>query len=231
MSSDSSDNLPASSEADAADTLPAALQRHGIDLPAETQAKVEQYARLLWEWNEKINLTRHTTFDKFVGRDLRDTVEVAKLLHPKEEILDVGSGGGVPGLLLAALRPDLTITLSDSVGKKTKVLEEMVETLGLTNVTVYNTRSEELLEDFKYDALTIRAVGSLENMLRWFKSHWRHIGRLIVLKGPKWREEEAEAKRVGLFRDLHLKVVAEYPMPGTESNSVILKIWPVSLHI
>jgi len=207
------------------DTLQTALARHSIELPAEIQPKVEQYARLLWEWNEKINLTRHTTFDKFVGRDLRDTVEVAKLLHPKEEVLDVGSGGGVPGLLLAVLRPDLTITLSDSVGKKTKVLEEMVETLGLANVTVYNSRSEELLEDYKYDALTIRAVGSLETMLRWFKSHWRHIGRLIVLKGPKWTEEEAEAKRVGLFRDLHLKVVAEYPMPGTDSNSVILKIW------
>lgn len=222
MSSDSSDSPISPQDPD---TLATALARYGIDLPAETQAKVEQYARLLWDWNEKINLTRHTTFDKFVGRDLRDTVEVAKLLHAKEEVLDVGSGGGVPGLLLAALRPDLTITLSDSVGKKTKVLEEMVAALGLESVTVYNVRSEELLEDFKYDALTIRAVGSLVTMLRWFKSHWRHIGRLIVLKGPKWKEEEAEAKRVGLFRDLHLKVVAEYPMPGTDSNSVILKIW------
>ena len=222
MSSDSPENpLPP----DEIGTLPVSLARHGIDLPAETQPKVEQYARFLWDWNEKINLTRHTTFDKFVGRDLRDTVEVAKLLHAKEEVLDVGSGGGVPGLLLAVLRPDLTITLSDSVGKKTKVLEEMVEALGLTNVTVYNARSEELLEDYKFDALTIRAVGSLETMLRWFKPHWRHIGRLIVLKGPKWIEEEAEAKRVGLFRDLHLKVVAEYPMPGTDSSSVILKIW------
>ena len=222
MSSDSSENPVTSFEND---TLEAALARHDIDLPAETQGRVEQYARLLWEWNEKINLTRHTTFDKFVGRDLRDTVEVAKLLHANEEVLDVGSGGGVPGLLLAVLRPDLTVTLSDSVGKKTKVLEEMVAALALENVTVYNVRSEELLEDYKYDALTIRAVGSLETMLRWFKSHWRHIGRLIVLKGPKWTEEEAEAKRVGLFRELHLKVVAEYPMPGTEANSVILKIW------
>jgi 16S rRNA (guanine527-N7)-methyltransferase len=221
----SSDPPPTETSFDANDTLESALARHGIELSDDVRAKVQQYINLLWEWNEKINLTRHTTYDKFVGRDLRDTVEVARLLHPKEEVLDVGSGGGVPGLLLAVLRPDLTITLSDSVGKKTKVLESMVESLGLASVTVYNARSEELLEDFKYDALTIRAVGSLETMLRWFKPHWRHIGRLLILKGPKWVEEDKEAKRVGLMRDLHLKVVAEYPMQGTDSNSVILKLW------
>lgn len=222
MASDETQGEPLPSDSD---TLAEALVRAGIDLPADQAAKVEQYARLLWDWNEKINLTRHTTWDKFVGRDLRDTVEVARLLHPNEEVLDVGSGGGVPGLLLAVLRPDLTITLSDSVGKKTKVLESMAEALGLENVTVYNARSEELLEDYKFDALTIRAVGALDTMLRWFKPHWRHIGRLLVLKGPKWTEEDQEARRVGLTRDLHSKVVAEYPMAGTESNSVILKIW------
>jgi 16S rRNA (guanine527-N7)-methyltransferase len=219
------DQPPAEANLFPGDTLQTAIERHGIDLPAEQHAKVDQYAKLLWEWNEKINLTRHTTYDKFVGRDLRDTIEVGKQLHEKEEVLDVGSGGGVPGLLLAVLRPDLTITLTDSVGKKTKVLDSMVEALGLTSTTVYNARSEEMLEDAKYDALTIRAVGSLETMLRWFKPHWRHIGRLLVLKGPKWIEEDKEAKRVGLLRDLHLKVVAEYPMPGTDSNSVLLKIW------
>jgi 16S rRNA (guanine(527)-N(7))-methyltransferase RsmG len=181
----SSDPPPTETSFDANDTLESALARHGIELSDDVRAKVQQYINLLWEWNEKINLTRHTTYDKFVGRDLRDTVEVARLLHPKEEVLDVGSGGGVPGLLLAVLRPDLTITLSDSVGKKTKVLESMVESLGLASVTVYNARSEELLEDFKYDALTIRAVGSLETMLRWFKPHWRHIGRLLILKARR----------------------------------------------
>jgi 16S rRNA (guanine527-N7)-methyltransferase len=209
------------------DTLPAAMARHGIELPDEIRAKVDQYAQLLWEWNEKLNLTRHTSYEKFVSRDLRDTVELAKFLHDGEEVLDVGSGGGVPGLLLAILRPDLQIVLSDSVGKKTAALEAMVETLGSTNVTVYNARSEELLEDRGYDALTIRAVGPLATLLAWFKSRWKEIGRLLILKGPKWKEELKEASRRGLLRDLHLKEVASYPMAGTPSNSVILKIWHV----
>src|SRR5258708_1126004 len=79
------------------DTLIAALARPAIVFPAEQVAQLDRYCKLLWDWNEKINLTRHTTYEKFVTRDLADTLQLAGLVHPKEEILDVGSGGGVPG--------------------------------------------------------------------------------------------------------------------------------------
>src|SRR6478752_1846012 len=125
------------------DTLAAALVRHKIELPPKQAALVEKYARALWDWNEKINLTRHTDFEKFVSRDLADTIELAKLLHAEEEVLDVGTGGGVPGLLLAILRPDLTVHLCDSVQKKARVVEAIARDLKLTNVTVFPTRAEE----------------------------------------------------------------------------------------
>src|ERR671919_480947 len=88
------------------DTLAAALARHDITLPAEQAALLDRYCRLLWEWNEKLNLTRHTDYEKFVSRDLADSLELAKHLKPGEEVLDVGSGGGVPGIVLAIVRPD-----------------------------------------------------------------------------------------------------------------------------
>ena len=66
------------------DTLAAALARHKMELSAKQAALVEKYARALWGWNEKINLTRHTDFEKFVSRDLADTIELAKLLHAEE---------------------------------------------------------------------------------------------------------------------------------------------------
>lgn len=206
------------------DTLEAALARHAVPLAPEQVAQLAKYCALLWDWNEKINLTRHTTFEKFVSRDLVDTLQLATLLHPNEEVLDVGSGGGVPGILLAIVRPDLQITLSETTGKKARVLEDIAQKLKLP-VQVFATRTEAVLEDTRFDALTIRAVGPLWQLLTWFKPHWASITRLLVIKGPKWKEEEAEAKRRNLLRDLQLKVAAEYPMPGTESNSVILKIW------
>ncbi|HTN76350.1 MAG TPA: RsmG family class I SAM-dependent methyltransferase, partial [Pirellulaceae bacterium] len=73
----------------ATDTLAAALVRHEIELPKDQMKQVDHYIKLLWDWNEKINLTRHTDYDKFVARDLSDTVELSKLLHPEEEVLEV----------------------------------------------------------------------------------------------------------------------------------------------
>ncbi len=206
------------------DTLAAALARHQIELPAKQAALVEKYVRALWEWNEKINLTRHTDFEKFVSRDLVDTIALAKHLHVEEEVLDVGTGGGVPGLLLAILRPDLTVHLCDSVQKKAKVVEAIARDLHL-KVTVFPTRAEEQLQETRYDAVVSRAVGPLDKILTWFRPHWAYIGRLLLVKGPKWTAEHNEAKRLGLMKKLELRVASEHPLAGTESKSVILKIW------
>ncbi len=206
------------------DTLAAALARHKIELPAEQVERLDRYCRLLWDWNTKLNLTRHTDYEKFVSRDLRDSLELARLLLPGEEVLDVGTGGGVPGLVLAILRPDLTVAMCDSVTKKVRAVMDIAEQLGL-DTPVYPVRGEELLEDQRFDALVIRAVGPLPKLLTWFKPHWNALRRLLVIKGPKWPEEMAEAKRRGLLRDLEYREAASYPLAGTESNSVILKIW------
>lgn len=208
-----------------ANTLPEALARHGLSLPEPQVALLDRYCRALWEWNEKINLTRHTDYEKFVSRDLVDTLELAKHLKPGEEVLDVGTGGGVPGLVLAILRPDLRISLCDSVQKKARAVEDIAEQLGLS-VAVFPIRVEGHLEDARYDALVLRAVGPLWQLLQWFSSHWSMIGRLLVIKGPKWLEEKHESSRRGQLRNLEFKKVAEYPLAGTESKSVILKLWP-----
>ncbi len=108
------------------DTLAKALQRHHILLPEEQVAKLDEYCQLLWQWNEKINLTRHTDYDTFTARDVLDTVELAKHLKSGEEVLDVGTGGGVPGFPLALIRPDLQVSLCESIGKKAEVVDSMV---------------------------------------------------------------------------------------------------------
>jgi 16S rRNA (guanine527-N7)-methyltransferase len=206
------------------DTLAAALERHQIALPTEQIDALQRYVAALWAWNEKLNLTRHTDYEKFVSRDLLDTIELSKLLHPDEEVLDVGTGGGVPGVVLAILRPDLKVTVCESIAKKAVAVTDIIKQ-GDFPVAVYNTRAEDLLEDFRFDALVARAVGPLHKLCSWFKDHWASIGRLLAIKGPNWTEERKEAKTKGLLNNLELRVAATYPMPGTHSESVILKIW------
>jgi 16S rRNA (guanine527-N7)-methyltransferase len=205
------------------DTLPAALARYQLELPDDQRQQLEQYCGLLWGWNEKLNLTRHTDYDKFVSRDLLDSVQLSRLLEPGEDVLDVGSGGGVPGVVLAIIRPDLQMSLAESIAKKAQVLGQIVDALGLST-PVYHSRAEDLLEDFRFDALIARAVGPLWKMCKWFAPHWHTFGRLLAVKGPRWVEERHEARERGLLRQVQLRKAATYPMPGTYSESVILKL-------
>ena len=209
------------------DTLTAALGRHEIVLPEPQVARLEQYCGVLWEWNDKLNLTRHTDYEKFVVRDLVDSLAFSRFLEKGEKVLDVGSGGGVPGVVLAILRDDLEVTLSESVGKKARALADIVARLGLA-APVHHGRAEELLARRHYTTLVIRAVARLKKLLEWFHPHWAAFDRMLVLKGPGWVGERGEARHYGLFRDLALRKLTTYPLPGTESESVLLQIMPKS---
>jgi 16S rRNA (guanine527-N7)-methyltransferase len=203
------------------------MARHRIELPGPQVAALQRYCHLLWEWNARINLTRHTDYEKFVTRDLVDSLAVAGFLQSGERVLDVGTGGGVPGVVLAIVRNDLDVSLSESVGKKARAVAEIVEKLGL-DVPVFRGRAEELLVDHRYDTLVIRAVARLPKLLRWFQPHWAAFGRMLVVKGPSWADERGEARHYGLLQDLALRKLSSYPLPGTKSQSVLLQICPKS---
>ncbi len=205
------------------ESLTVAVERLGLQIDADKLEQLERYCRLLWEWNEKINLTRHTNFDLFARRDLLDSWQLAQLLGEGEEILDVGTGGGVPGIPLAILRPDLSVTLCDSVGKKSRVVEEIVRQLDLP-ITVRAERVQDVLEDLRFDSLVTRAVGSLSQLTGWLKEYWICFDRLLAIKGPKWVEERGEARHRGLLTGIELRKLSSYNMPGTESESVILQL-------
>lgn len=205
-------------------TLEEALAAQQIELEADAITMLDRYCRLLWQWNERLNLTRHLDYDTFVARDLADTQQLSKLLAEGDEVLDVGSGGGVPGIPLAILRPDLDISLSDSVKKKAAALRGIVDELGLS-LPIHDERAENVLEEFRFGSLTARAVGPLWKICTWFQPHWHSIGQLLAIKGPKWTEERGEARHRGLLADVEMRCAASYPLAGTESESVILRLW------
>ncbi len=195
----------------------------GISLAPEQVEQLDRYRRLLWSWNERMNLTRHTTLEKFVFRDVVDSEQLSRLLERGERVLDVGTGGGVPGVVLAILRPDLSLSVCESTQKKARAVEAIVADLGL-EVPVYSTRAEEVLQISTFDTLLARALASLRKVLNWLSPHWGAFDRLLLIKGPSWVEERAEARHHGLLRGLELRKAAAYQTPQTGAESVILSI-------
>ncbi len=205
------------------ESLAGALSSAGIEVTAEQLVQLDEYRRLLWDWNEKINLTRHTTIEKFVCRDVFDSFQLAAVLERGERVLDVGTGGGVPGVILAILRPDLSVSLCESTGKKARVVEAIVSELGL-KVPVYTCRAEEVLQVNTFDTLVARALASLRKVLTFLAPHWDAFDRLLLIKGPSWVEERAEARHEGVLAGMDLRKAATYQTPRTGAESVILKI-------
>ena len=205
------------------DSLSAALARHSIELPPEQADLVGRYCQLLWDWNRKLNLTRHTDFEKFVSRDLVDSFVLSRHLAAGERVLDVGTGGGVPGILLGICRGDLHVSLCESVAKKARVVEQIVGDLELP-LGVFHQRAEDLLAERSFDTLVARAVAPLPKLLTWFADRWGAFDRLLAVKGPHWSSERQEARERNLLKGLELRKVETWPLPGTDSESVLLEI-------
>ena len=222
-------NAPQSIPQPEHDALSKLLVTAGIDVTADKVDLLDRYRRLLWSWNERLNLTRHTTLEKFVSRDVVDSYELSKLLGRNERVLDVGTGGGVPGVILAIVRPDLSVSLSESTQKKARALESIVGELGLA-APVYATRAEDVLDINTFDTLVARGLASLPKVLTWFTPHWEAFDQLLLIKGPKWVEERNEARHQGLLRGLELRKATTYQTPLTGAESVILKIWRSDKH-
>jgi 16S rRNA (guanine527-N7)-methyltransferase len=184
---------------------------------------LDRYRQLLWSWNERMNLTRHTTLEKFVGRDALDSFELSKLLGKGERVLDVGTGGGVPGVVIAILNPGLSMSLCESTQKKARAVESIVSELGL-HIRVYPNRAEEVLEITTFDTLIARALAPLAKILGWLQPHWEAFDRLLLIKGRSWADERDEARQAGLLRGLELRKAASYTTPGNDAESVILSL-------
>ncbi|MEZ6122546.1 MAG: 16S rRNA (guanine(527)-N(7))-methyltransferase RsmG [Planctomycetaceae bacterium] len=203
--------------------LRSALDRHNVQVPDDSLPALVNYCGLLWNWNSRLNLTRHTDMDSFVCRDLIDTLRLSQHLPQGIRVLDVGSGGGVPGILLGILRPDLKISLAESVGKKAAALNAIVRKLKL-QITVYSDRAENVLKKHRFDVLTVRAVAPLRKLLFWFQLRTGSFQKLLLIKGHRWIDELAKAKEAGLTDRALVEVIDRYPTPGHDNDSVILSV-------
>ena len=163
-----------------------------------TEHQEQQFAALdvlYRDWNSKINVISRKDIDNLYEHHVLHSLAIAKVLpfQPHTEILDVGTGGGFPGIPLAILFPECRFTLIDSIGKKIKVAQEVAKALGLTNVECIQERAEE--EKRKFDFVVSRAVMPLPDLVRLVQKNVSNQQRnavpngLVVLKGGDLREE------------------------------------------
>ncbi len=171
--------------------------------PDLTEKQLEQFAQLeqLYnEWNEKINVISRKDMESLYEKHILHSLGIAKVMEfvPGTKVLDIGTGGGFPGIPLAILFPETDFTLIDSIGKKISVVKAVAEGVGLKNVTAIHGRAEKLKERFHF--VVSRAVTQMPEFLRWLKGKFekeqlniKHNG-ILYLKGGDLAEELAGIK-------------------------------------
>lgn len=192
----------------------------GVELPPAARQKLLDYAALLYKWNKTFSLTAMREQDQAISHHLLDSLAI--LPHvPPGTLLDVGSGGGMPGIPLAIAAPELRVTLLDSNSKKTAFLQQAAIELGLPNISVHCGRVEQYHPDSGFSAITSRAFSSLAE----FTALSRHLlgagGLWLAMKGA-WPHDEIN----GLSPDVQLEGVHRLQVPGVdgERHLVVMRL-------
>ncbi|GAB2868026.1 16S rRNA (guanine(527)-N(7))-methyltransferase RsmG [Actinocorallia aurea] len=156
----------------------------------------ERYVELLATAGVERGLIGPREVGRLWERHVINCAVLSEAVPEGASVVDIGSGAGLPGLVLAIARPDLDITLLEPLLRRTTFLNEAVEELGLTNVTVRRGRAEEVVKDFAVDVVTARAVAPLDRLARWGLPLLRSGGELLALKGERAAVELDEAEEV-----------------------------------
>ena len=194
--------------------------------PDLTPRQQEQFAALpaiYADWNSKINVISRKDMDNFVEHHVLHSLAIAKVIKFKSmtDILDVGTGGGFPGIPLAIMFPEAKFHLIDSIGKKIKVVQDVATRLDLTNVRAEQTRAEQVRGD--YDFIVSRAVTDLPQFVQWVRGRVSHekyhslANGILYLKGGDLDQELAPFRK-----KVHVYEIADFfEEPWFESKKVI----------
>ena len=167
----------------------------GVMLDEDKIKKLNLYGNLLLEWNEKINLTAITEPEAVLYKHFYDCILFLKHTNVPQNstLIDVGTGAGFPGMVLKIVRPDIEITLLDSLNKRLVFLNEVIETLGLKGIKTVHMRAEEAGKSKKlreaFDFATARAVAAMPVLLEYCLPLVKKGGELVAMKGPSAAEE------------------------------------------
>ena len=201
----------------------------GVTLDDTQLEQFYNYKNLVVEWNEKINLTAITDDLEFVVKHFVDSLTINKYIEPGKTIIDIGTGAGFPGIPVKILNKDNKVILFDSLNKRLKVLEDIIEKIGLNNIETLHGRAEETFKNKKhrekYDIATSRAVAALNVLVELMLPAVKVGGICICMKGNNADVEIEEAKKA--IKELGGEIVKVekllLPELNLERNIVIIK--------
>ncbi|PRC90636.1 16S rRNA (guanine(527)-N(7))-methyltransferase RsmG [Solimicrobium silvestre] len=188
-----------------------------LNLDVEQCNKLMSYLNLLSKWNAVYNLTSVRNPREMVKQHLLDSLSAVSVFNHATNILDVGSGGGLPGIVLAIVYPDIKVALIDTVNKKTAFLKQVKAELDLKNVTVHTGRVEQLTAVELFDVITSRAFSELANFVNWAGHLLAPEGSMIALKGHL-PEHEIEVLPAGW----QINKVQAVSVPGLDAQRHLL---------
>lgn len=203
------------------------LQQYFPEIPAEAAAKLLQLPNLYREWNEKINVVSRKDMDDFFEHHVIHSLALTRFIQPRPgwRILDVGTGGGFPGIPLAICYPGTQFVLVDSIGKKIKVVQEVANSLELPNIDARAVRAEQVQGPF--DLIVSRAVTRLSGFYPWVKGKIRQNGiegrGMAFLKGGDLEEEIQEFLAANPKCNIAVKsIFEEIDRPFFETKKLLL---------
>ncbi len=178
------------------------------EINSQQKKQFEQLLELYTYWNERINVISRKDIDLLYERHVLHSLGIAKVMSfkPRTQVLDVGTGGGFPGIPLAILFPETEFVLVDSIGKKIKVVNEVAQGLGLKNVKAYHQRAEEVNQKFHF--IVSRAVTEFPTFYNWVKNKFLKEqfndlpNGILYLKGGDLKEEFGKLYQQAKFYDL-----------------------------
>ncbi len=178
------------------------ISKYFPNLTQKQQAQFKDLYDLYSIWNAQINVISRKDIDELYVRHVLHSLGIAKVKEFEDgaTVLDVGTGGGFPGIPLAILFPKVEFLMIDSIGKKIKVVNEVIKSLGLTNAQGQHTRAQEVKGQFDY--VVSRAVTRMKPFYGWVKPTLKVGGTILYLKGGDLEEEMAELKKP--YREIEL---------------------------
>ena len=195
-------------------------KKQDIDISPEKAEKLAVYKDLLLEWNEKINLTAITDEYEIIVKHFVDCLECTKALKEEREIVDIGTGAGFPGMVLAIYYPEKNFTLIDALNKRILFLDDIICKLQLNNVKLIHGRAEEVVRINNlyeaYDACVSRAVAQLPVLLEYTSPYIKVNGKCIIMKGDSIEDEIKLSQNA--LKVLNLKINKKYYYSYTINN-------------
>ena len=204
------------------------LKELNIELSEKQLNQFYNYMNILIEWNKVMNLTNITETEEIIQKHFVDSLTILKSIKENDSIIDVGTGAGFPGIPIKIAFPETRITLLDSLNKRIKFLEEVINKLELKNIETIHGRAEEVAHNKKYrekyDIAIARAVAPLNVLSEYLLPFVKIGGYAICMTGAKGKEEAEEGKNAIKILGGEITNSREFNLPNTEMARTIIEI-------